>query len=289
MNTPMLDPATVAKMKKETQLVLATGGFVALIPYLGMIMILLVIPIVICLGIWGNRIFKSGHRKQGAVVLIATFLFVPYVFFATSLSLTWGRKLYGPSNTSETAQVPTAVPDDAAAIRMEATKNYWESYFAFLDKKNADEANLKASTQGKYSESEYLAKLAGIQQVNSDQLRNLPTLHVDPDSVNLILRFADYNAKGAVWLRDQSQYIQAMKDLEKDSHSGGAMFEAFLRGIAGDLLGKSNEVKSAYESLNRVGQVLNERKAALENEGETLKSALAQHGALLTQRYSAKH
>lgn len=121
------------------------------------------------------------------------------------------------------------------------------------------------------------------------KLRTLPTLDVDPELVELTIKFAEWFGEVADTCNAGYGYVQHAQQFSQNYASGGAMLESFVRGLAGDHpMNKMNEGREDGLRLQEHAMRFVESTAANDKRGNELITQFARLRAMLTQRYQTE-
>lgn len=148
--------------KTKSWITLGGGALIALIPFVGLVMWLLFLPIVILVGRWGYRIIGTGDTKGGLIHIGAALLFVPFAFVAPMISsalmsdLLWPTPPNNASNSSggsaDSSQVQISAEKTSVSIEptAEGTLKTWSKLMTVLNAmKEFSNSNMGFMLEGK--------------------------------------------------------------------------------------------------------------------------------------------
>ncbi len=121
------------------------------------------------------------------------------------------------------------------------------------------EPDWNLASQGKFVE---LAESADLQAREllrtAEQLRVLSMQGVDPEIVNFANTFSEFFVVYASHINDRGSIARAMHEFDSTYKTAAALFEAFVRGAAGDPFGKTIE---GWNDWKRIQNALTANKA----------------------------
>lgn len=317
MTTPELSPQAAQSIKAKSWITLGGAAIISVIPFIGLIMWLLFLPVVILVGMWGYRLIGMGDTKGGVIHLGAAFLFVPFAFVAPLVTSSLMSALIWPPTPGKTATASNSAangPDslgvthrsNAATSDMGSTPvakktiEFWKKLREFeivanssqkddMRKYPQSESGQYDFTQFKKDDFEILTKFhfaAGeIKRQVAIDIGNLPVLEVDQDLIRFKIELCDH------W-NAASQMSMGFAALVNSLHEQRIHFtseEAYKLRFAKGLMGQS-DMEAAYQQNQReidsrveAWKVIVSRDAKLRDQ---LMKSEQEVKALLTSRYN---
>lgn len=217
---------------------MALGAALCVVPFVGLIMWVLFIPVVIMTGRWSYSLIGLGETKRAILHLIATVLFIPLAFLVPMISTSLASDLIWPSATTQSqsasgASSPSSPTkdiqqSDQGSISAEATKRTWSKFVMVLGALGEfNTTNTMLSLEGKSHLSTTGTLDIAIQAFET--VAQIKTEGADAELVSFMKGFSEEgvdvfakmknlviigaNVQGNVSQQDAASYVQAIKSL----------------------------------------------------------------------------
>jgi len=312
-----MNDQTAKSTKTKSWVTLGGGAIIALIPFVGLIMWLLFLPVVILVGMWGYRLIGMGDTKGGVIHLGAAFLFVPFAFVAPLVTssmmsdLIWptpsNKPTAGSNSSASGSDSPVAThranagaSDVGTSADSKKTIEFWQKMRAF--EINANTSVKKDTRQYPMSESgqfdftkfekddfetlvKYHLDQGGIERQVAIDIGNLPILGVDQEVVRYKIDLCE------AW-SVSSQMSIGWAQLVNSLHQQRVQFtseEGYKLRTAKALLGQS-DMETAYQQSQREIDARLQDWNSVRSREEKLREQMVKREqelkALLTSRYN---
>lgn len=161
MTTPELSsPQSLKSIKAKSWITLTGGAIICLIPFIGLIMWLLFLPVIILVGRWGYKLIGLGDTKGGVIHLASAAVFVPFAFLSPVIStgLTYDLLWPSPSGNASADSKSTATAPDGSAkqpemsveVTEEKTRQTWSKLMTALNAMNEfNSSNMSLMLEGR--------------------------------------------------------------------------------------------------------------------------------------------
>lgn len=282
--------------KAKSWITLGGGALIALIPFVGLIMWLLFLPIVILVGRWGYRIIGTGDTKGGLIHIGAALLFVPFAFAAPMISTGLVADLIWPPVAQGTVDQSVS----GKSSDSDSTIEYWKKLRGF---ETAASSELKEDTRqypmvesGQFDFTKFnkddFEKLTQhffedgtIKRRVATDIANLPVLGVDSDLVRFKIDLCEH------W-NSAAQVSLGFAELVNSLHQQKLQFtngEAYALRTAKALMGQGDMEAAYQESQHEIDRRL-QAWNLVRTKDETLREQVAKKEqevkALLTRKYN---
>ncbi len=189
--------------KTKSWITLGGGALITLIPFVGLIMWLLFLPVVILVGRWGYRIIGAGDTKGGLIHIGAALLFVPFAFVAPMMSSALMTDILWPTPSNnatvpadgakENSQQPQSLAKETRTAEQptaEGTRKTWSKLMTALNAMNEfNSTNMGSMLEGKsYLEVDGVMDLTILMFSTVGQIK---TEGADPELATFMMRMSE--------------------------------------------------------------------------------------------------